>query len=126
MVGTPSWAVAGRAMLTRDILFRMNVPTLVGLVLTGFGLTLHRSANAGLPLCFGVMGVGTVLVLVGLYVSGSPNCNSQVLVRSIRAGAIGQQSMTGDFRRPSSTVDFDRTERQYPSASNGGSACRRT
>ena len=48
----------------------MNVLTLVGLIMTGFGLTLRRSANAGIPLCIGVMGVGTALVLAGLYVSG--------------------------------------------------------
>ena len=60
-------------MLTKDIFFGMNVLTLVGLVMMGFGLTLRRMARAGLPLCFGVMGVGTVLVLAGLYVSGWPH-----------------------------------------------------
>jgi hypothetical protein len=60
-------------MLTKDILFGMNVLTLVGLILTGFGLTLHRSANAGVPLSIGVMGIGTALVLAGLYVSGWPH-----------------------------------------------------
>ena len=60
-------------MLTRDLFYGMNVLTLVGLILTGFGLTLHRSANAGVLLCIGVMGVGTVLVLVGLYASGWPH-----------------------------------------------------
>jgi hypothetical protein len=44
--------------------------TLIGLLLTGFGLTLRRMARAGLPLCIGVMSVGTMLVLAGLYVSG--------------------------------------------------------
>jgi len=52
-------------MLTKDILFGMNILTLVGLILTGFGLTLHRSANAGVPLCIGVMGIGTALVVAG-------------------------------------------------------------
>jgi hypothetical protein len=59
-------------MLTKNLLYGMNVLTLVGLILTGFGLTLYRSANAGVPLCIGVMGVGTALVLAGLYVSGWP------------------------------------------------------
>jgi hypothetical protein len=68
MVGTR--AKGGGAMLTKDLLYGMNVLTLVGLILTGFGLTLHRSANAGVPLCIGVMGVGTALVLAGLYASG--------------------------------------------------------
>jgi hypothetical protein len=57
-------------MVTKNILFGLNILTLAGLLLTGFGLTLHRMARARLPLCFGVMGVGTALVLVGLYVSG--------------------------------------------------------
>ena len=50
-------------MLTKDILFGMNILTLVGLVMTGFGLTLRRVARAGVPLCVGFMRVGTVLVL---------------------------------------------------------------
>jgi hypothetical protein len=41
--------------------------------MTGFGLTLHRMARAGLPLCIGVMGAGTALVLAGLYASGWPH-----------------------------------------------------
>lgn len=63
----------GGVMLTKDILFGMNLLTLVGLLMTGFGLTLRRSARAGLPLSIGVMGVGTALVLVGLYVSSGPH-----------------------------------------------------
>jgi len=63
----------GRTMLTRDILFGMNILTLVGLMMTGFGLTLRRTARAGLPLCLGVMGVGTALVLAGPYASGWPH-----------------------------------------------------
>jgi hypothetical protein len=58
-------------MLTKDILFGMNILTLVGLFVTGFGLSLRRMAHAGLPLCIGLMGAGTALVLVGLYASGS-------------------------------------------------------
>jgi hypothetical protein len=60
-------------MLTKNIFFGMNILTLVGLILTGFGLTLRRMARAGLPLTIGVMGVGTALVLAGLYASGSPH-----------------------------------------------------
>lgn len=59
-------------MLTRDILFGMNILTLVGLIMTGFGLSMRRMAKAGLPLCFGVMGVGTALVLAGLFAGGWP------------------------------------------------------
>jgi hypothetical protein len=57
-------------MLTKDILFGMNILTLAGLLMTGFGLTLRRTARAGLPLCLSVMGVGTALVFAGLYASG--------------------------------------------------------
>lgn len=57
-------------MLTKDILLGMNILTLVGLLLTAFGLTLRRMGRAGLPLCMGVMSIGTVLVLAGLYMSG--------------------------------------------------------
>jgi hypothetical protein len=60
-------------MLTKEILFGMNVLTVAGLLMTGFGLTLRRMSRAGLPLCVGFMGVGTVLVLFGLYVSGWPH-----------------------------------------------------
>ena len=60
-------------MLTQDTLSGINILTVVGLILTGFGLTLRRMANAGLPLCFGVMGVGSALVLAGLYASGWPH-----------------------------------------------------
>ena len=59
-------------MLTKDTLFGMNLLSLVGLIIMGFGLTLNRMARAGLPLSVGVMGLGTALVLVGLYSSGWP------------------------------------------------------
>jgi hypothetical membrane protein len=62
----------GGVMLTKDILFGMNLLTLAGLLMTGFGLSLRRTARAGLPFCVGFMGVGTVLVLVGLYASSWP------------------------------------------------------
>lgn len=57
-------------MFQKD-LFGINILTLVGLVTMGVGLTMRRMASAGLPLCIGLMGAGTALVLVGLYISGS-------------------------------------------------------
>jgi LPXTG-motif cell wall-anchored protein len=36
-------------MLTKEILFGTNILTLAGLLLTGFGLTLHRMRRAGFP-----------------------------------------------------------------------------
>ncbi len=56
-------------MFPKD-LFGMNILTLVGLVTMGLGLTMRRMAKTGLPLCLALMGAGTALVLVGLYVGG--------------------------------------------------------
>jgi hypothetical protein len=50
-------------MLTKDILFGMNMLTLVGLIMTGFGLTLRRTARAGLPFSVGLMCAGTALAV---------------------------------------------------------------
>jgi hypothetical protein len=58
------------SVLTKEILFGMNVLTLDGLLMTGFGLTLRRMGPAGLHLCMGVMSVGTILVLAGLRACG--------------------------------------------------------
>ena len=54
-------------MLTKDILFGMNVLTLVGFLVMGISLTLHRTGNAGAPLSIGLMGIGTALVFFGLF-----------------------------------------------------------
>jgi hypothetical protein len=37
-------------VLTKDILFGMNVLTLAGFLMMGLSLTLHRTGNAGVPL----------------------------------------------------------------------------
>ena len=58
-------------MLNRDALFGMNILTLAGFAAMGISLTLRRMANAGAPLCFGLMCVGTALVLAGLYAAGN-------------------------------------------------------
>jgi hypothetical protein len=54
-------------MLTKDILFGMNIVTLAGFVVMGLSLTLHRMAAAGRPLSGGLMCAGTALVFIGLY-----------------------------------------------------------
>ncbi|HWW98598.1 MAG TPA: hypothetical protein VNY74_12915 [Edaphobacter sp.] len=41
-------------MLTKDILFGINLLTLLGFVAMGLGLTMRRMANAGLLVCSGV------------------------------------------------------------------------
>ena len=60
-------------MLTKDILFGMNVLTLVGFLVMGVSLTLHRTGNAGAPLSIGLMGIGTALVFFGLFAVTSSN-----------------------------------------------------
>jgi hypothetical protein len=51
----------GRSVVfTKDILFGMNALTLVGFLVMGLSLTLHRTGNAGVPLSIGLMCAGTV------------------------------------------------------------------
>ena len=57
-------------MLTKDILYGMNILSLTGFVVMGLTLSLRRMTNAGAPLCIGLMCVGTALVFIGLYASG--------------------------------------------------------
>src|SRR6516164_6430684 len=60
----------GGAILTKDILFGMNILTLAGFIIMGLTLTLNRMGQAGKALSIGLMTVGTALVFVGLYVGG--------------------------------------------------------
>ena len=63
----------GGIVLTKDILFGMNVLSLVGFLVMGLSVTLHRSGNAGIPLSIGLMCAGTALVFFGLFSAGSSN-----------------------------------------------------
>ena len=54
--------------LLTDNLFGFNVLSLAGFVAMGLGLTFRRMNTAGTLVCFGLMSVGTVLVMLGLYV----------------------------------------------------------
>jgi hypothetical protein len=56
-------------MFTKEILYGMNLLTLAGFVLMGVGLTLNRHGKVPTPVAFALMGVGTVLVFLGLYVA---------------------------------------------------------
>jgi multisubunit Na+/H+ antiporter MnhC subunit len=47
----------------------MNILTLAGFVLMGVGLTLNRQQRVRVSIAFALMGAGTVLVFVGLYVA---------------------------------------------------------
>jgi uncharacterized membrane protein YozB (DUF420 family) len=59
----------GSGMLTKEILYGMNILTLAGFVLMGVGLTLNRQGKVRTPVAFALMGAGTVLVFLGLYVA---------------------------------------------------------
>ena len=63
----------GSTVLTKDILFGMNVLSLAGFLAMGLSLTLHRTGNAGIPLSIGLMCAGTALVFLGLFLAGSSN-----------------------------------------------------
>ena len=57
----------GNLVLTKDILFGMNVLTFGGFLVMGLSITLQRMGNAGIPLSIGLMCAGTALVLFGLF-----------------------------------------------------------
>jgi hypothetical protein len=57
-------------MLTKDILFGMNILTLAGFVVMRITLTLNRIGQTGKALSIGLMTAGTALVFAGLYVGG--------------------------------------------------------
>jgi hypothetical protein len=57
-------------MLTKDILFGMNILTLAGFVVMGITLTLNRTGQAGRALRIALMTVGTALVFFGLCAGG--------------------------------------------------------
>jgi hypothetical protein len=52
-------------MLTRDILFGMNILTLAGFVVMGLTLTLNRMGQAGQALSIALMAAGTAWSLSG-------------------------------------------------------------
>jgi hypothetical protein len=56
-------------VLTKEILYGMNILTLAGFVLMGIGLTLNRQKKVGVSIVFALMGAGTALVFLGLYVA---------------------------------------------------------
>ena len=60
-------------MLTKDIVFGMNLLTLLGFLVMGLSLTLRRTGNASVPLSIGMMCGGTALVFFGLFAGGSSN-----------------------------------------------------
>ena len=57
-------------MLSKDILFGLNLLTLAGFAIMGLSLSLQRSGRIGVPLSVGLMCAGTALVFYGLYARG--------------------------------------------------------
>jgi hypothetical protein len=57
-------------VLTKEILFGMNLLSLAGFLVMGLSLTLYRTGNAGIPLSIGLMCAGTALVFCGLFSAG--------------------------------------------------------
>jgi len=56
-------------MLTKELVYGMNILTLAGFALMGIGLTLNRQGRVQAPGAFALMGAGTALVCLGLYVA---------------------------------------------------------
>lgn len=59
-------------MLTHGLVFGLNLVTLLGFALMAVGLNLGRTARTRAPIGFALMGIGTVLVFLGLYLSSAP------------------------------------------------------
>jgi hypothetical protein len=55
--------------LTRDIFHGLNLLVVVGFVAMGIGLNQSRQGRTRAPVAFAIMGIGTVLVFIGLYVA---------------------------------------------------------
>lgn len=58
-----------RDLATRDVFHGLNLLIVVGFVAMGVGVNQGRQGRARAPVAFALMGVGTVLVFVGLYVA---------------------------------------------------------
>jgi hypothetical protein len=56
-------------MFTREVLFGMNIVTLAGFVVMGIGLALNRQGRIAAPVAFALMGAGTGVMLLGLYIA---------------------------------------------------------
>ena len=57
-------------MLTKEILFGMNILTLAGFIVMGLALTLNRMGQTGKAQSIARMTAGTALVFIGLYAGG--------------------------------------------------------
>jgi len=55
--------------LTRDIFHGLNLLVVLGFVAMGIGLNQSRQGRSRVPIAFVLMGIGTVLVILGMYFS---------------------------------------------------------
>jgi hypothetical protein len=62
-----------RDLLTRDIFSGLNLVVLIGFIAMGIGLNQGRQGRRRAPVAFAMMGIGTVLVFVGLYIAHAPS-----------------------------------------------------
>jgi hypothetical protein len=56
-------------LFTRDMFHGLNLLVVIGFVAMGIGLNQSRQGRARAPVAFAMMGIGTVLVFVGLYIT---------------------------------------------------------
>jgi hypothetical protein len=59
-------------LLTRDVFHGLNMLVVLGFVAMGIGLSQSRQGRSRVPIAFAMMGLGTVLVVAGLYVAHAP------------------------------------------------------
>ena len=58
-------------MLTEPVVSGLNLLALLGFLMMGLGLTLTRQGRMRAPAAFALMGAGTALVFLGLYLAPS-------------------------------------------------------
>jgi len=56
-------------LLSRDVFHGLNLLVILGFVAMGIGLNQSRQGRSRAPVAFAMMGIGTVLVFIGLYVA---------------------------------------------------------
>lgn len=56
-------------MLTRELLFGLNIISLAGFALMGIVMTLTRQRRLRFPVALSLMGIGTALLFLGLYLA---------------------------------------------------------
>jgi hypothetical protein len=62
-----------RNMLTKEIFYGLNILSLAGFALMGIGLTANRQQQMQNSVAFALMGAGTTLVFLGLYLATPAN-----------------------------------------------------